>query len=125
MRLRFFCTLLLATVVAACHPSRPVVDTGVRPDVGGSIAGRVTANDGATALGARKVTAVNESTGARFDVSTASNGGYTVRVPPGMYRLEVELRAGETLATVPDSTEVEVGDLDAGRDFVVSLAARR
>jgi hypothetical protein len=92
--------------------------------VGGSIAGRVTANDGATALGARKVTAVNESTGARFDVSTAANGGYTVRVPPGTYRLEVELRQGETVASEPASTEVAPGDLDAGRDFVVAVAGR-
>ena len=125
MRPRFFATLLLVVGVAGCHPSRPVVDTGTRPDVGGAIAGRVTANDGTTALSARKVTAVNESTGARFEVSTATNGGYTVRVPPGMYRIEVELRRGETLTTEPSPTDVEAGDLDAGRDFVVAVTAAR
>jgi uncharacterized protein YfaS (alpha-2-macroglobulin family) len=62
--------------------------------------------------------------GARFDTSTTSTGGYTVRVPAGMYRLEVELRAGETLAQSPEPTEVDAGDLDAGRDFDVAVAAR-
>jgi hypothetical protein len=42
-------------------------------------------------------------------------------VPAGNYRLEVELRSGETLATQPDATEVDAGDLDAGRNFVVAL----
>jgi hypothetical protein len=104
-----------------CHPSRPVVDPGPKPDVGGSISGTVTANNGSTALGARKVTAINTETGARFDVSTTTTGGYTVRVPRGTYRLEVELRGGEALATQPDATEVDAGDLDAGRNFVVAV----
>lgn len=109
----------------ACSPGGPVIDTGPRPDVGGSISGIVTANDGATALGARRVTAVNVETGARIDTSTTSTGGYTMRVPRGTYRLEVELRPGETLATQPDSTEVNAGDLDAGRNFVLAVAGQR
>jgi hypothetical protein len=104
-----------------CHPNRPVVDPGPRPDVGGSISGTVTASDGAIALGARKVTAINTETGARFDVSTTTTGGYTVRVPKGRYRLEVELRGGETVATQPEATDVDAGDLDAGRNFVVAV----
>ena len=116
---------LLVPVVAVllslgCHPNRPVVDAGPKPDVGGSISGTVTANGGA-ALGARKVTAIDTATGARFDVSTTTTGGYTVRVPRGTYRLEVELRGGETLATQPEPTEVDPGDLDAGRNFVVAI----
>ena len=104
-----------------CHPNRPVLDPGPTADVGGSISGTVTANDGATALGARKVTAINTATGTRFDVSTTTTGGYTVRVPKGTYRLEVELRSGEALATQPDATDVDAGDLDAGRNFVVAV----
>lgn len=108
----------------ACSPGGPIIDTGPKPDVGGSISGIVTANGGATALSARLVTAVNVETGARFDVSTTSTGGYTVRVPRGTYRLELELRVGETLATRPDTTEINAGDLDAGRNFVVAVGAR-
>ena len=105
----------------ACHPNRPVVDPSPRADVGGSISGTVTASNGTVALGARKVTAINTDTGARFDVSTTTTGGYTVRVPKGRYRLEVELRGGETLATQPEATDVDAGDLDAGRNFVVAV----
>jgi hypothetical protein len=121
-------SLAAASVVLAgvlgCARAAPVIDTGPRPDVGGSISGTVTADDGATALGALKVTAVSVESGARFDVSTATNGGYTVRVPAGTYRLELELRPGEALAAAPDSTQVDAGDLDAGRNFVVSVARR-
>ena len=121
-RLAAFCASML---LAGCGATGPAYDPGPRPDVGGSIAGRVSANDGTTALSARKVTAVNEATGARYDVSTASNGGYTVRVPVGVYRLEVELRPGERLTTQPGSTDVDTGDLDAGRDFIVAVGAQR
>lgn len=107
-----------------CHPNRPVVDPGTRPDVEGTISGLVSASDESIPLGARKVTAVNIETGARIDASTTSNGGYTMRVPAGTYRLEMDLRAGETLVTAPDATEVDPGDLDAGRNFVVTVAAR-
>ena len=107
---------------AACHPSRPVVDPGPRPDVGGTISGIVA--DGSMPLGGRTITAVNVGTGARFETSSTSTGGYTVRVPAGTYRLEFELRAGEELAVAPEATEVDPGDLDAGRNFVITLARR-
>src|SRR5688572_14038936 len=116
---------LLATAALllsfGCHPIRPVLDAGPKPDVGGSISGTVTASNGAIALGARRVAAINVDTGARFDVSPTPAGGYTVRVPAGMSRLEVQRRSGETLATQPEATEVDAGDLDAGRNFVVAV----
>jgi polygalacturonase len=121
MTFRLLVPVTAVLLSLGCHPSRPVLDAGPKPDVGGSISGTVTANDGATALGARKVTAINTATGARFDVSTTTAGGYTVRVPRGTYRLEVELRSGETLAAQPEATEVDPGDLDAGRNFVVAV----
>lgn len=124
MTFRLFTPMVALLLSLACSPGGPVIDTEPRPDVGGSISGTVTANDGATALGARTVTAVNMETGARFDVSTTTSGGYTVRVPRGTYRLELELRPGETLATSPDSTVVNRGDLDAGRNFVVAVNTR-
>ena len=118
-------TLLISAVLplsVACHPNRPVVDTGPRPNVGGTISGTVT--DGNTPLGGRKVTAVDVEKGERFDTSTTATGGYTVRVPSGRYRMELEVRAGEMLGTTPDPTDVDPGDLDAGRDFVVLAAAK-
>jgi hypothetical protein len=109
---------LAATV--ACHPG-PVVDTGDRPpNVGGTISGTVRA-DGVVALAGRMVTATNEATGAKLTTSTSSTGGYTIQVPAGKYRLDLELHTGETLSTRPDPTDVNVGDLDDRRDFVVTV----
>jgi hypothetical protein len=102
-----------------CSPRGPLFGSPAPEGTGGTIAGTVT--DGTAALSARKVTAVETTSGARVEVATGSNGGYTIKVPKGTYRLEVELRRGEAVRTQPEETEVNVGDLDAGRDFVVGV----
>ena len=121
MKLYVWASVALLASTIACAPRGPVIDTGARPEgVGGTIAGSVTATGETAPLSGRKVTAINESTKARFETSTGENGGYTLKVPAGTYRLEVELRQGETLATQPDVTDVGVGDIDSARDFVVT-----
>jgi hypothetical protein len=122
LRARAVLALCLVGCVAACHPG-PVVDTGGKPpSTGGTIAGIVSAAGGATSLSGRKVTATNEATGAKFEATTATNGGYTIQVPAGRYRLDVELRAGESLSTRPDPTTVDVGDLDTERNFSITAS---
>jgi hypothetical protein len=118
-------TVALAIVLgAACHPG-PIVDTSPEPPgTGGTIAGIVRASAASAPLPGRKVTATNVSTGQRYEVSTATNGGYTLKVPEGRYRLDVELRQNETLAASPAETEVNRGDLDSARDFTVTVAAQ-
>jgi carboxypeptidase family protein len=115
---------LLATVVllagVACHPGQPVVG-GDKLQVGGTISGIVSASGAAPVLASRKVTATNTATNSKYEATTAENGGYTIQVPAGTYRIEVELRAGETLAKRPDDVRVHNGDLDARRDFVVTV----
>jgi hypothetical protein len=121
MKASILALAVLLSVTVAC--ARPVVDTGARPPgVGGTIAGIVTASGATTPLSGRKVTAVNEATGSRYETSTADNGGYTLKVPSGTYRLDLELRQGESLEARPDTTtSVNVGDVDASRNFVVSV----
>ena len=68
-----------------------------------------------------KVTAIEVTTGARYDTTTAINGGYTIKVPVGVYRLELELRSGETIEKAPAETRVYKSDLDAARYFVVTV----
>jgi carboxypeptidase family protein len=81
---------------AGCHPSATVVTTSSAA-VGGTIAGVVTGPpDGS--LADRTITLVNIETGQRFQTTTGQNGGYSLRVPSGTYRLEVQLREGEELA---------------------------
>src|SRR5207237_1901354 len=118
-----FSWILLASAVltAACHPG-PVIDVGAKqPSVGGTIAGIVSTADASIAVPGRKVTAVETTNGSRYDTTTATNGGYTIKVPEGTYRIEIELRPGETLAKQPDPTKVNNSDLDPGRDFVITM----
>ena len=123
--MRLPCILLACSLAAAagCHPG-PVIDTGPdQPGVGGTIAGIVT-TEAKAPLPDRKVTAINTQTGARFDVMTGPNGGYTVKVPPGQYRLELELQPGESVAKHPGETRITKGDLDSQRHFVIAGAKK-
>jgi hypothetical protein len=118
-----FQALLAAAVLLmsiSCAQRGPIFGAGDKPlNVGGTIAGAVLAGDGRTPLPSRKVAAINTMNGARFEASTASNGGYTIKVPVGTYRLEVETRPNETVVTQPEPTQVNPSDLDANRDFVL------
>ena len=103
----------------ACHP-RPVIDTGSKPPVvRGTIAGIVSTSANAAVAG-RKVTAIDAVTGKRYDATTGANGGYTIQVPEGTYRLEVELQQGEQVAKQPAETKIGKADLDPHRDFVIT-----
>src|SRR5262252_10928864 len=102
--------LVCAALAAACHPG-PIVDS--HPNiVGGTIAGVVKTADAAIAVPGRKVSVIDVKTGERHDTTTAANGGYTIQVPEGTYRFEIELREGETLAKQPEATHVGNADLD-------------
>jgi hypothetical protein len=106
----------------ACHPG-PIVDTGSKPAaVRGTIAG-IVSTDSNAALAGRKVTAIDTGTGKRYDATTGTNGGYTIQVPEGTYRLEVQLQDGERVAKQPGETKIDKSDLDPHRDFVIT--ARR
>ena len=108
--------LLLSSI--ACRPG-PVIDTGPKPPaVGGTIAGIV--SSGNAPLAGRKVTAIETTAGTRFEATTGSNGGYTMKVPQGTYRLEIELKPGERVVKQPEPTKIDRSDLDPKRDFVIA-----
>ena len=122
MRRRMGLALLVLLAVASCMPRGPIIDTGSKPDnPTGTISGTVRAAGNAESLSGRLVTATNITTGQRFEASTATNGGYTLKVPVGRYRLDVELRAGESLAETPEETEINASDMDADRDFTITV----
>lgn len=112
--------LVLASTVA-CHLDRPVVDPTPKPSVGGTIAGIVSTASSAAPVPGRKVTVTEINSGAHYESTTAANGGYTIRVPEGTYRIEIELRGSETLAKKPSQTHINNGDTDASRDFVITV----
>ena len=113
-----FLALVLSSGCIPARHGRPVVGGTVIPNPSGTISGMVTSSAG-TPLEGRRVTAIEAATSQRYDATTAANGGYTIKVPPGRYRLEVELRGGDQLAQQPEQTQVNVGDVDAQLNFVI------
>ena len=67
------------------------------------------------------MTVINVATDTKYEATTATDGRYTIKVPEGTYHIEVELRPGETLSKRPADTKINNSDLDAGRDFVVTV----
>ena len=117
-RLVLFFFFLTSSI--ACHPGQPVAG-GIKQPAGGTIAGTVSASDKSVPLTGRKVTLTELTSNAHYDTTTAANGGYTIQVPEGTYRIELELRPGEALEKHPADTHVNRSDLDTGRDFVVTV----
>jgi hypothetical protein len=117
MRLISVPVLFIVLVTAACHPG-PVLTPKL--PAGGTIAGIVSSEANA-AIAGRKVTAIDVATGTPYEATTGANGGYTIKVPEGTYRLEIELRAGESVLKQPAETKVNKSDLDPRRDFVITL----
>ena len=119
--LRISFVVLLCSAIGACALNQPVPGTGDRTSATtGTLAGLVSTDGGKTAVSGRRVTATNTATNTRFDATTATDGGYTVQVPAGPYTIDVELREGERLEKRPAPTDVGAGDLDSGRDFVIT-----
>lgn len=119
-RLRIVALLLTAVLITSCRTGVPVVDTGTKPPTtDGTIAGHVSSGDGTTPVPSRVVRAISTESGQKYETSTNNAGTYTLKVPPGRYRLEVELRPGEKLAKEPGETTINKSDLDPRRDFVI------
>src|SRR6188472_2083454 len=99
--------------LAACRPGVPVIDTAPKPaNPNGTITGRVSGPEGTTALQGRVVEAINVETGERQRETTSSTGGFTFKLKPGKYRVELTLREGESLAKQPGVIDLNKSDVD-------------
>lgn len=108
--------------VGACHGG-PVVDLSTKPvEADGTISGIVRGPEGTTAIEGRNVEVINVETGERQRVATNNAGGFTFKVKPGNYRVELTLLDGETLVKKPDVIHVNRSDVDAHADFVLGAA---
>ncbi|MBI2221129.1 MAG: carboxypeptidase regulatory-like domain-containing protein [Acidobacteria bacterium] len=107
--------------VAACRRGVPVVDPGPAPPTSdGTISGRLMTPGDASRLAGRRVEVVNVATGSRRSVSSGADGGFTVKVPPGKYRLQIELRPGEAIVKAPETIDINASVLDG--DIVIEIA---
>jgi hypothetical protein len=107
----------------ACRRGTPVIDTSPEPiqaDV--TISGMVRGPEGSTPIEGRTVEVVNVDTGEQQRVATSNTGGFTSKVKPGRYRVELTLREGETLVKKPGVLNVNRSDVDAHADFVIDTA---
>jgi hypothetical protein len=114
--------------LGACREGVPAVDLGPKPLAArGTITGIVRGPEEMSGMPGRTVVLVNVATGEQHTVTTASNGGFTVALSKGKYRLELPLRDGETLVKRPGVVDLERGEIDSHIEFVVSSArsARR
>ena len=114
--------LTLFSSLAACHGG-PVLDLSPKPaEADGTISGTVRGPEGTSAISGRTVEVVNVDTGERQRGSTSVTGGFTFKVKPGKYRIDLLLLDGETVIKRPDVIHVNRSDVDAHADFVVGAA---
>ena len=110
---------LAALLGGACRMGQPLVDTEPGKNLTpGTIAGSVRTIAG-DPLPDRLVTAVETVTGQKYSSGTGVTGGFSIKVPPGKYRLEVELRGEEAVAQEPGLIDINKSDLDTDLNIFV------
>ncbi|HEY7500155.1 MAG TPA: carboxypeptidase-like regulatory domain-containing protein [Vicinamibacterales bacterium] len=115
--------IIAIVAVTACRQGMPVIDPGERPPTtDGTISGTVRGPEGTSSIAGRQVEVVNVATGERQRAVTSNAGGFTFKVKPGKYRVEVALLAGESILKAPGVMNVNRSDVDAHADFIVGSA---
>jgi len=106
--------------LGGCRLGVPVIDPGPKPlQADGTISGTVRGPEGTSPVEGRVVQVVNIDTGERQRAVTSNVGGFTFKVKPGKYRVELTLLDGEHLVKKPDVLDVDRSDVDAHADFVL------
>ncbi|OFW11670.1 MAG: hypothetical protein A3H96_03125 [Acidobacteria bacterium RIFCSPLOWO2_02_FULL_67_36] len=114
---------IAAAAAMACRRGVPVIDVGPKPlEVDGTISGTVRGPEGTSAVAGRTVAVVNVETGERQTVATSITGGFTFKVKPGRYRVELALQDGEKVVKQPGVIKVNKSDIDAHADFIIGAS---
>lgn len=112
--------LISLLAIGGCRRGVPVIDpSGGLASAEGTISGTVRGPESAAAIEGRIVEVINLETNERQRASTNSAGGFTFKVKPGRYRVELTLRDGESLVKQPGVMTVNKSDVDAHADFVI------
>ena len=115
--------VLAVIAPAGCRRGVPVVDTAPKPEAAaGTISGTVTGPEGTNPAASRIVEVVNLATNELQRTTTNSAGGFTFKLPPGKYRVQLPLRDGERLIDEPDVIDLDRSDVDAHADFVLGTS---
>lgn len=114
--------ILALLLTGACRRGVPAVDLGPKPpDAKGTITGIVRGPEGTSPMTGRTVEVINTATGERRSVQTGANGGFTILLPAGKYRLELPLREGEAVVKRPGIIDLDKGDIDSHIEFILSV----
>jgi hypothetical protein len=106
--------------ISACRRGSPVLDpTSRTPSPDGTISGTVSGPEGTSPVAGRAVHAINVDSGAVLSGKTNNAGGYTFKVAPGRYRVEVTLLPGESIVKRPDVLDVTPAALEVSADFLI------
>ena len=101
----------------------PVIDPSAKPtQADGTISGVVRGPEGTSPIAGREVAVINVDSGERQRATTNAAGGFTFKVRPGKYRVEVALVPGEVIVKRPGVMDVNRSDVDAHADFVLSTS---
>ena len=118
-----YAAVALAAVLAAtgCRTGRPIYDSShENHQTPGTIGGILRAGIGGEPVADRRVIAVSLSDATqRYPATTNVTGGFSIKVPPGKYRLEVDLRDGERILRSPGTIDINKSDLDANLEVVI------
>ena len=115
--------LVIVTGLVACRRGVPVIDTAPKPiEAQGTLSGTVRGPEGTTAIDGRIVEVVNIATNERQRTTSNSAGGFSFKLNPGKYRVELQLREGESLVKQPGVIDLHRSDVDARADFVLGQA---
>ncbi len=121
--MRFAAVALIVLALGGCRQGVPVIDTTPGPaQADGTISGTVRGPEGTSPIEGRAVVVVNVATGERQQTTTNNAGGFTFKVKPGKYQVELPLRDGEVLVKKPSIISVNRSDVDAHADFVLGIA---
>jgi len=113
------CAVLVLLAGPACRLGQPVlVSASGDKTTPGTIGGIVSTVKG-DRLAERGVRAVQVGTSQRFSAVTNVTGGFSIKVPPGDYHLEVDLLPGEKVVREPGNVHINKSDLDANLEIVV------
>ena len=111
---------LMMLISLGCQRAAPAFNSALGPgDAFGTISGTVRGSEGSKSLEGRLVEVINTETSERQRLTTSNGGGFTLKVKPGTYQVQVELRAGESLIKQPGVMNVSRPAADAHADFVV------
>ena len=110
-------TLLLA--VSGCRSGQPLLVSAMGDKTTPGTIGGILSAVGGDRLAGRGVHAVEVRTSQRYSAVTNVTGGFSIKVPPGEYRLEVDLREGERVVKSPGVVHINKSDLDANLEIVV------